>query len=148
MGGRRHPHGRDAGLIGSRGRSQEESMRSVLVIDDDVQVRRYLRELLERDGFRVVLAEDGEQGLACFRQQRPDLVITDLFMPHREGLETIQLLRGLDPAVPVIAMSGKHRQLKGSLFIAARHLGACDALSKPFSNDELRAAVGRVLAPA
>ena len=81
-------------------------MADILVIDDTPGVRLVLRDFLERAGHAVREAEDGARGLRLYRDRPADLVVCDLYMPGKKGLETIRELRHLDPAAKVIAMSG------------------------------------------
>src|SRR5688572_234064 len=84
-------------------------MQRILVIDDDEQVRALLYEILDRAGFKVVEATNGVEGLKLYRAQPADLVITDLIMPEKEGVETILELRREFPDVRVVAISGGGR---------------------------------------
>jgi DNA-binding response OmpR family regulator len=117
----------------------------VLVIDDDGQVRAFLRHCLERAGHRVAEAEEGGRGLALCREEAPAAVLCDLYMPGKEGLETIRELRAEFPGVPVIAMSGGHPRVSGDFLVVAAKFGAAGTLAKPFSPAALLAAVGEVL---
>ena len=114
----------------------------ILVIDDDQAIRGAIRRILERDGHQVSEAENGERGLALFRAEGPELVVTDLIMPEKEGIETILELRALSPDVKILAMSGSDPV--GRLG-DAEALGANASLAKPFSVDGLRAAVADLL---
>lgn len=78
----------------------------ILIIDDDDAVRRVLRRVLEQAGYQVADAPGGREGLRLIEQQRIDLVLCDMLMPEMDGIETIQNLRRLYPAIPIIAMSG------------------------------------------
>jgi CheY-like chemotaxis protein len=121
-------------------------MALILVIDDEQMLRRTLRALLERAGHTVVEAEDGNQGLTQFDNQKPDLVLTDIIMPDREGVETIGELRRRSPQTPIIAMSGGG-SVGGDLFLTlAKQLGASATLAKPIRQAELIAAVDEALA--
>lgn len=120
-------------------------MARILVIDDDPVILELLRSVLTLDGHRVDTAPDGREGMACFREQPPDLVITDLVMPEQEGIETIRMLRRLDAAVRILAISGEAPRVKGGFLDAARILGADRALAKPFGVRELSAAVRELL---
>jgi CheY-like chemotaxis protein len=123
-------------------------MALILVIDDEQMLRRTLRALLERAGHTVVEAEDGNQGLAQFDVQIPDLVLTDIIMPNREGVETIGDIRRRAPQTPIIAMSGGGSR-GGDLFLTlAEQLGASATLAKPIRQAELIAAVDAALKPA
>ena len=78
----------------------------ILVIDDNPAFRYSLAGALGKGGYQVVMAEDGEHGLAIFRKEHPDLVICDLIMPRRNGVDTIQQIRRESPAMKIIAISG------------------------------------------
>jgi len=118
-------------------------MPHLLLIDDDGLFREILAAALVRAGHVVVQAENGRQGAEFFRKAPADLVITDLVMPDREGIEMIAALRRDWPTLPIIAMSG------GSpvyLTLAAR-LGAHRTLAKPFSPPLLLRAIDDLIAP-
>jgi DNA-binding NtrC family response regulator len=120
-------------------------MASILVIDDEVLMRTTLRTALEKAGHQVAEARDGNQGMKVFAEVRPDLVLTDIIMPDREGIEMIREMRSLDPDVPIIAMSGGG-SVGGDLFLElAARLGATRTLSKPIRNADLVAAVDECL---
>lgn len=118
-------------------------MPRILVIDDDEDLRTLLGQVLESAGYEVLLASNGAEGIKLFRQVPADLVLTDLFMPEREGLETIMELRRKEPGVAVIAMSGK--TLASSMLAVARQLGAVETLEKSFSAEQLLRAVENAL---
>jgi CheY-like chemotaxis protein len=120
-------------------------MTRILVIDDDPLVRATVRTILDGAGYGIALASDGQDGLAEFRRERADLVITDIVMPEMEGIETIRQLRSLDPKLPILAISGGGRGIPLDYLRMAQELGASDALSKPFEADELLDAVKRCL---
>jgi CheY-like chemotaxis protein len=81
-------------------------MALVLVVDDEEEVRRVVEVMLKNAGYDVVLAVDGNDALRQFSQRHFDLVICDVFMPNKEGMETLKELRQFNPIVPVIMMSG------------------------------------------
>src|SRR5579872_6774863 len=81
----------------------------VLVIDDDPVARVTMRAILEDQGYTVTCAANGKLGLNAFRMRRPDLVVTDIIMPEKEGIETILELRAVWPQGPIIAVSGGGR---------------------------------------
>jgi CheY-like chemotaxis protein len=120
-------------------------MSLVLVIDDDAQMRRMARRFLMNAGHSVVEAEDGEAGLALLRSNKPALVLTDLIMPNKEGIETIRDIRQICPEMAIIAMSGTGASAGLYLHVAEK-LGADAVLSKPFRAAELIETVTRVLA--
>jgi DNA-binding NtrC family response regulator len=120
-------------------------MARILVIDDSTHVRVLLRTALQLAGHQVIEASNGEEGLRAFRQQPADLVLCDLFMPVRDGLETIRDLHNDFPGVKVVAMSGGAFQGRVNMLPAAGHLGAIAVLDKPFRLDALRAVVEQAL---
>jgi DNA-binding response OmpR family regulator len=121
-------------------------MSRILVVEDDAPFREMLRKVLERAGHEVEEAKNGSVALERYRQQTSDLIITDLVMPDKEGIETIIDFRRLNPGVKIIAISGGG-QVKPKVTLAmALRLGASRALAKPFTPQELLAAVDEVLA--
>jgi DNA-binding NtrC family response regulator len=120
-------------------------MSSVLIIDDDESLRDALRRTLHKEGYTIVEASDGLQGLKQLKSVPVDLVILDIFMPGKEGLETLREFRRLYPNLRVIAMSGGGS--KGSLDVLkwAKLLGARQTLEKPFSREQLLDAVRKEL---
>ncbi len=121
-------------------------MARILVIDDDAAVLATVRRILERAGHEVRSAGDGAAGMRLFEESPADLVVTDLYMPEKEGIETIQELRELYPDVRILAVSGGGVGGAGGSLEDARLFGADETLEKPFSADALRKAVERVLA--
>jgi CheY-like chemotaxis protein len=117
----------------------------ILIIDDDEAFLRLLNAMLTTAGYEVRQAKDGKRGLASYRQQRSDVVITDILMPVKEGLETIQALKELDPDVKIIAMSvtgdGQFGFLETAVAFGARRI-----LHKPFSREQLLATIADVMA--
>lgn len=107
-------------------------MARILVIDDDAQFRSMIRTLLERQGYVVVEASDGEEGIKLFEGQGADLIITDIVMPNKEGLETIMELRRKVPRPKIIAVSGGGRIGPESYLHLAEKFGAVKVFSKPF----------------
>jgi DNA-binding response OmpR family regulator len=122
-------------------------MPTILIIDDEEPLRRLLAATLTAAGYTVYQAADGRQGLDLFHAAPADLVLTDLIMPGKEGLETIMQLRQLHPRLRIIAMSGGSAHSKSYLDLA-RGLGARRLLAKPFTADELTSAITEVLAEA
>jgi len=107
-------------------------MATILIIDDDNQLRSVLRVALERLGHDVLEAFDGIQGINVFKQQPVDLVLCDIVMPEKEGLETISDMRRQDADVKIIAMSGGMRGGVFDFLPMAKTLGAARILQKPF----------------
>jgi CheY-like chemotaxis protein len=112
-------------------------MQKILVIDDNAVVRNTIVQILESEGYRVVSAEDGRRGLTAFRHERPDLVITDIIMPEKDGIEIITELRRMRPEVRILAISGGGRIGNTDFLRIAERLGAAGAVAKPFDPDEL-----------
>ena len=122
-------------------------MALILVVDDDAAVRDSIRTVLELDGHAVVEAADGRQGEAQIARGAPDLVVLDIFMPERDGFETLRSLRRTHPRLKILAISGSAGgQLERTLAFA-REFGADAALHKPFPADALRAQVRALLKP-
>lgn len=120
-------------------------MPRILLIDDDATVREVIATALIYAGHAVVQADGGRQGAKIFRAEPTDLVITDLVMPDREGLETIMALARERPNVPIIAMSGG---MRSPVYLAlAAKLGAHRTLAKPFTADALLRVIDELLAP-
>jgi DNA-binding response OmpR family regulator len=120
-------------------------MSNILVIDDEPLVADAISTVLTRAGHSVSLASNGDAGLQQFAAAQHDLVITDLVMPGKEGIETIRELRKQAPKLPIIAMSGGGMMGNYDLLSMARKLGATEIMGKPFSSDELIALVSRCL---
>jgi len=120
-------------------------MSSILVVDDDTQVLDVMSEMLKLEGHRVTLAENGKQAVEQVEAGPFDLVITDLIMPEKEGLETIADIRKLRGNVPIIAISGGGRVGPRDYLETARFIGANATLAKPFGRQELITAVADLL---
>jgi DNA-binding response OmpR family regulator len=116
----------------------------ILLVDDDVGVLRSLTMVIENHGFDVATANNGQKALCSFLANPPDLVLTDIIMPVREGIETIIAMRKLCPAARIMAMSGGGRVNTPDLLRMAMLLGADDVLTKPFGWDELDLAIRRL----
>jgi len=113
-------------------------MKRILVIDDDMQMRQMLRQTLERAGYEVVDAPDGKEGMRLYRQSPPDLIITDIIMPEKEGVETIIELRRDFPDVKIIAISGGSRRLNARNCLSyVKSFGVSHVFTKPFERKEL-----------
>jgi DNA-binding response OmpR family regulator len=116
----------------------------VLVIDDNADLCANLRAGLEIEGYEVLTASNGEQGLKQLARQKVDAVVTDLFMPDKDGIETIVALRERFPGLGIIAMSGR---LGATYLPVAQEIGASTVLNKPFSLAQLIAALRRLESP-
>ena len=113
----------------------------VLVVDDEPQITRVLRTVLSSQGYQVRTAGEGESALANFGEWKPELVITDLFMPHMDGIELCRRLRAISN-VPIIVLSVKGEERSK---VEALDQGADDYITKPFGTDELLARVRAAL---
>jgi DNA-binding response OmpR family regulator len=120
-------------------------MPKILLIDDDDQLRTMLKLVLTSSGYEVSEACNGNEASRIYQQQYPDLVITDLLMPDKEGLELIMELRRNNKDIKIIAMSGGGRGGAVNYLEAAGKLGAQQTLAKPFSRQELLRAVRAVM---
>ena len=119
----------------------------ILVVDDNLQMLKLLQLFINREGHLVYAASDGEQALALAAQQEFDLLITDLIMPVKEGVETILSFQKLHPRTRIIAMSGGGTCASARNYLGiARSLGVVRTLVKPFSKDELIELVRQELA--
>jgi DNA-binding response OmpR family regulator len=109
----------------------------ILVIDDNDDVRASLQLSLEAEGFEVAVAADGRSGMALLREHGADVVVTDILMPHQDGVETILDVRKDFPGVKVIAMSGAAPVYGFDYLAVPRELGVARILRKPFEIHEL-----------
>lgn len=111
--------------------------RRVLVIDDEPSVRELVSRLLRRAGFDVVEAPGGDAGIAAYRDRHPHLVLVDVQMPHKDGLQVIREILDFDPTARLIAMSGTAEFGGVDTVTAAHAAGASDFLLKPFGTKEI-----------
>src|SRR5512145_3183424 len=105
-------------------------MHTILIIDDEQSIRDSLSGILQDEGFSPVTAADGEEGLSRLRDDRPDLILLDIWMPGMDGLETLARIRDFNPEQLVIMMSG-HGTIETA--VRATKLGAYDFIEKPLS---------------
>jgi DNA-binding response OmpR family regulator len=119
---------------------------TILIVDDDPQIRKLLSAILKRDGYGIITAPDGRQALRELDNQAVDLVITDLIMPGKEGIETIMEIRKKIPGMPIIAISGGGKLNPQTYLDIARSLGAVRTMSKPINPASLTATVKDLLA--
>ena len=121
-------------------------MARILVIEDDNEVRDYLESVLSRDGYDVKGASNGKDGVALYEKNPVDLVITDIIMPEKDGIETIMDLKRSNSSLKVIAISGGGRAEPENYLHSAKLIGANLTLKKPFTNQEMLQAVRDLLA--
>lgn len=112
-------------------------MPRILVVEDDDLMRDGLRQMIEREGHEALAAENGLLGLKLFQTHEIDLVITDVLMPEKDGLELIKEIRACNPEIKIIAMSGGGRISSKNYLSVAKRLGANGTLTKPFLRKDL-----------
>jgi DNA-binding response OmpR family regulator len=117
----------------------------ILIIDDDPQILDILGQILEREGHQVVAALNGKEGLKLYRENPTDLIITDLIMPDKEGIETIMELRRDFPDVKIIAISGGGHNHADQYLSMALKFGVQRTFAKPVARAELLKAVRELL---
>lgn len=120
----------------------------ILVIDDEAAVRGTIQRMLESAGHEVIAAENGRDGLDRYRKQDLDVVITDIIMPEKDGIETIREIRAIDPTVAIIAISGEGHTGLPDFLRVAKKLGATATLKKPFRENDLMACIAACTSPA
>ncbi len=118
-------------------------MARILIIDDDPDMRSLIEQTLKSAGHDIEMAADGKEGLRNYDARPADVVITDLYMPNKGGLETIIELRRRCPDIPIIALSGTGAADK--MLSIAQKFGAFASLHKPFTSHELVAAVSKAI---
>jgi two-component system, chemotaxis family, chemotaxis protein CheY len=123
-------------------------MSKILIIDDDPLVRSVIARVLRLEGHDLLVAVDGRRGVELFQSEHPELVITDIIMPEKEGLETIREIRAISPEAKIIAMSGGGRIGNADILAIAAEFGAREILGKPFEPSELTDSVQRCLGAA
>jgi DNA-binding NtrC family response regulator len=120
-------------------------MARIIVIDDQEPIRRIVRRALENDGHTVFDASDGEAGMALLEREHAEVVITDIFMPGMDGIQTLREIRKRFPAIKVIAISGGDSSGLLDLRHDAELLGAMKSLQKPFNARDIVELVRSVL---
>jgi len=119
----------------------------VLIIEDDPDVSDLLKFAAERAGHVVQTAANGKRGLESFATFEPDVVVTDILMPEKEGMETIVDLRKSRPATPIIAISGAGAVGKANILEIAQKLGASRTFAKPLVIADLLGAIAALAGP-
>lgn len=117
----------------------------ILIVDDDASIRRTLNLLLSKAGYEVIQACDGSEAVGLWRDRGGDLVITDLHMPKKDGIETIVELLSHTPGIRIIAMSGGGQTKRLDLLGNVGLLGSVLTIEKPFTLAEMMTMVGRAL---
>lgn len=120
-------------------------MARILIIDDEAMMRDLLVNILEREGYETVTASGGKDGIKIYRENPADLIITDLLMPEKDGIETIMELRRDSKDVKIIAMSGGGKIEPETYLQIAKTIGAIETIAKPFDRKELLKTVQKLL---
>lgn len=112
-------------------------MATILLIDDSCDYIEFLAEALRREGYVVIQAQDGSEGLQQLEGALVDLVITDIFMPTTDGVELVRSMRRRHPSLPVIGITGGYKGLEGPVIDCMLALGARAVFEKPFVVERL-----------
>lgn len=120
-------------------------MAHILIVDDEMLFRKLVRKMLEEAGHQVLEAANGNEALAIVERTPPDLIIMDVLMPEREGIETIASLRRAKSTIPILAVSGGGRTKMTEFLTVAEKFGADASLRKPFDQKTLLDAVQSLL---
>lgn len=120
-------------------------MQRILIIDDEPHILLMLKKMLERTGYEIDLASNGKEGLDLFTRKPSDLVITDIIMPEKEGLETIREMKRMLPELKIIAMSGGGKISAENYLETAKIFGASRIIEKPFTLQHMVATVNELL---
>ena len=120
-------------------------MQKILIVDDEPHILLMLKKMLEPSGYEIDLAANGVEGIELFKKSAEDLVITDIIMPEKEGLETIREMRRIKPDLKIIAMSGGGKVSADNYLEIARIFGASKIISKPFTKQEMITAVQELM---
>lgn len=123
-------------------------MTRILIIDDEELVRATVRQMLELEGYEIEEAANGREGIERLKEKPADLVITDIIMPEKEGIETIIEIRRQNPRAKIIAISSGGRTGTTEYLELAVKLGAAHILPKPFDSKQLLQAVRATLTPS
>jgi two-component system chemotaxis response regulator CheY len=117
-------------------------MARIMIVDDSLFMRNHLSKLLARNGYEIILAENGEQAVVIYRQTSPDAVLMDITMPRKDGLQALTEIREFDSRAKVIMLTALDQELAATRAI---HVGAKDFLVKPVPPSRLLTALQRVL---
>jgi len=121
-------------------------MTHILIVEDDEQYCTMVSHMLMKEGYRVSVARNGDEGLRQAAAIGPDLILTDILMPGSDGIDLIMGLRQQGSGIPLIAMSGGRRSIRADFNLDSAHLlGVKTTLAKPFTREELRTAVRAAL---
>ncbi|UCS92520.1 response regulator [Echinicola marina] len=118
-------------------------MKDILVIEDDLLILKMVEFRLKKEGHKVILAEDGNEGVKALEENTPDLIITDIMVPFKSGIEIIEFARAKYPECPIIVLSALGEE-EGTV-MEAFNLGVSDFVPKPFNPNELAIRVKRLI---
>jgi len=118
-------------------------MKNILLIEDDLLISAMVKFRLNKDGYNITVAEDGDAGIAAIQNCSPDLIITDVMMPFKNGIDIIMFAQSHMPDCPIIVLSALGEE--ESTVLEAFNLGASDFIPKPFSPNELAIRVKRLI---
>jgi len=121
------------------------NMPKILIVEDDIVFATALTRILARFGYQCFSAKNGSEGIAMVELDSPDVVLTDIVMPEKEGIEFIIEMREKFPCIPLIAMSGGGTRGEMTYLKIARSLGAVSTLEKPFPIEQVVTEIERVL---
>ena len=127
--------------VGPAGKRVDFDMARILVVDDEPVIRAIIRETLEKKGHTVDCAADGQEGLLSLSEAAYDILVCDLLMPVREGIETIRDARRLYPSISIVVVTGGSPWMPSGFLDKAKAFGANRAMTKPLDMDEF----GRVI---
>ncbi|MHB1041894.1 MAG: response regulator [Eubacteriales bacterium] len=114
----------------------------ILVVDDAAFMRMLIKNIITKDGYEVIEAENGKVAVEMYKQHKPDLVTMDITMPEMDGIESVKLIRQIDPNANIIICSAMGQQ---AMVMEAIQAGAKDFIVKPFQQDRILQAIERVL---
>ena len=121
-------------------------MKNILVVDDEISIRKLLYRQLSKAGYGVASASDGKEAIQVFNEQPVDVVVTDIFMPEKDGLELIIELKERSSSIKIIAISGSDFNSSGTHYLRlAKKLGADKTFRKPVDFDDLSEGIQNLL---
>ena len=120
-------------------------MPHILLIDDDTEFRTMLKLVLEKAGFDVSEASNGKEGIRLYKSTHFDLVVSDVFMPEKEGIETTIELKTINPDIKIIAISGGGKNNELNFLDSLKHFGAQCTFQKPFNTKEFVKAINELI---
>ena len=123
-------------------------MTTILIADDDDNVRYALSKLLRKAGYHVLEAQNGKEASKLLRKAMPDVLVTDIVMPEQDGMGLLNTARELNPAMPVLVMSGGGNIVGLDYLSLAQTMGANATLCKPFDNNEVLSVVANLVVVA